>query len=214
MTILKFVLPRAARVVFVVEQVSPVCEVAERFAVDGHPGVNRIRFPRPTSRLQLGPGTYRITARTGAGRIIRRVTIVVVSGGVPTREQIASARASNVCGAGAGAAAASGSTGASNTSNLSSSPQRSSTPANGPSGRPNAHSGAVLAASIEKAARAIRPLIVALLAVAIVLLGIASLPPVALPASRANEVIARHRVEIAGLGAAACVAVLVAFLLG
>ena len=51
-------------------------------------------------------------------------------------------------------------------------------------------------------------------AAAAVLLGLASLPPVALPASRANEVIARHRVEIAGLGAAAFVGVVVAFLLG
>jgi hypothetical protein len=214
MTTLKFVLPRAARVVFVVEQVSPVCKVADRFAVDGHPGVNRIRFPRPASRLQLEPGTYRITARTRAGRVIRRVTIVVVDAGVPTRGQIAAARASNVCSSGAGTAATSGSAGASKSSNLSSSSQRSFAPANGPSARPGAHSGAVLAASIEKAARAIRPVIVALLAVAIVLLGIASLPPVALPASRANEVIARHRVEIAGLGAAAFVAVVVAFLLG
>jgi len=214
MTTLKFVLPHAARVVFVIEQVSPVCEVADRFTVHAHAGLNRIRFPRPASRLQPDPGTYRMTARTRAGRVIRRATIVVVNGGVPTREQIAAARASNVCSAGTGPAAANSSAGASNTSNLSSSSQRSSIPANGPSARPNAHSGAVLAASIEKAARAIRPLIVALLAVAIVLLGIASLPPMALPASRANEVIARHRVEIAGLGAAACVAVAVAFLLG
>jgi hypothetical protein len=214
MTTLKFVLPRAARVLLVIEEVSPVCKVADRFAVDGHAGVNRIRFPRPASRLQLDPGTYRITARTRAGQVIRRATIVVVNGGVPTREQIASARAANVCSARGGGGAASGSTGASNTSNLSSSPQRSLTPASGPSARPDTHSGAVLAASIERAARAIRPLIVALLAVAIVFLGIASLPPMALPASRANEVIARHRVEIAGLGAAACVGVVVAFLLG
>jgi len=213
-TTLKFVLPHAARVVFVIEQVSPVCKVADHFAINGHAGLNRIRFPRPASRLQLDPGTYRITARTRAGRVIRRATIVVVDHGVPTREQIAAARVSNVCGTAGAGALASGSTGASNTSNLASSPQRPFAPAGGSSAGQSAHSGAVLAASIEKAARAIRPLIVALLGVAIVLLEIASVPPVALPASRANEVIARHRVEIAGLGAAAFVAVVVAFFLG
>jgi hypothetical protein len=46
------------------------------------------------------------------------------------------------------------------------------------------------------------------------LLGVASLPRVALPESRANQALARHRVGIAGLGAAAFVAVVIAFLLG
>jgi hypothetical protein len=212
-TTLTFVLPSAARVLFVVKQVSPLCKIADRFAVYGHAGLNRIRFPRPASRPQLEPGTYRITARTLAGRVVRRITIVVVDRGAPTREQIAAARASNVCGAaGRLAAAASGSTGASNTSSLSSSQQRSFTPAQLPG--QNTHSGAVLAASAERAARAIRPVIVALLAIAIVLLAIASLRPVAHSDSRANEVIGRHRVEIAGLGAAAFVAVLIALVLG
>jgi hypothetical protein len=199
-------------VVFVVKQVSPVCKIAAHFVVYGHAGLNRIRFPGRASRLQLEPGTYRITARTRAGRVVRRVTIIVVEAGVPTRDQIAAARALNVCGAaGRFAAAASGSTGASNTSN---GPFPAHPSASGPSTGRNTHSGAVLAASVQKAARAIRPVLVALLLVAIVLLGIASLPPVAFPDSRANEVLARHRVEIAGLGAAAFVAVVVAFILG
>jgi len=46
------------------------------------------------------------------------------------------------------------------------------------------------------------------------LLGIAALPRLVLPDSRANELLAEHRAEIAGLGAAAFVAVVVAFLLG
>jgi hypothetical protein len=85
--------------------------------------------------------------------------------------------------------------------------------ANGPSGGIR-HSGAVLASSIEKAARAVRPVLVALLALSIVLLAIASLPRLAVPESRANELLARHRMEIAGLGTAALVAVVIAFLLG
>src|SRR5712691_1018018 len=206
-TTLTFMLPRAARVVFVVKQVSPVCRVAARFAVNGHAGRNRVRFPRRASNLKLDPGTYRITARTRAGRIVQRVTIVVVDGGVPTRAQIIAARAANVCTAAERlAAAASGSTGASNI------PAAGQPSASGPSGGIR-HSGAVLASSVEKAVRAVRPVLVALLALSIVLLAIASLPRLAVPESRANELLARHRMEIAGLAAAAFVAVVIAFLL-
>jgi hypothetical protein len=72
----------------------------------------------------------------------------------------------------------------------------------------------VLASSVEKTARAIRPLLVALLALAILLLGLASLPREAVPEPRMHFLLARHRVELAGLGAAALVAVALAFLLG
>jgi hypothetical protein len=209
-------------VVFVVKQVSPACKVAGHFAVNGHAGRNRIRFPGSASNLQLDPGTYRITARTRAGQVVQRVTIVVVEGGAPTRDQIIAARASNVCTpAGRLAAAASGPTGASNTSSISSAPPEAQGPlspeqpsASGPSAGRNSHSGAVLAASVEKAARTVRPALIALLALAIVLLGVASLPRPALVDSRANELLARHRLEIVGLGTAAFVAVVITFLLG
>ncbi|MDQ2967278.1 MAG: hypothetical protein M3R37_03045 [Actinomycetota bacterium] len=215
-------LPRAARVVFVVKQVSPVCRIAGHFAVKGHAGRNQIRFPGRESNLQLDPGTYRITARSRAGQVVQRVTIVVVEGGAPTRDQIVAARASNVCTpAGRLAAAAGGATGASNTSNVASSPHEtqgslsSGQPsASGPSAGGNGQSGAVLASSVEKAARVVRPVLVALLALAILLLGVASLPRPALVDSRANELLARHRPEIAGLGTAAFVAVVIAFVLG
>jgi uncharacterized membrane protein YvlD (DUF360 family) len=72
----------------------------------------------------------------------------------------------------------------------------------------------VLASTVEKAARAVRPVLVALLALSILLLGIAALPRTAVPEPRLNDLLVRHRVEIAGFGAAALVAVAVAFLLG
>jgi hypothetical protein len=78
---------------------------------------------------------------------------------------------------------------------------------------PNLHSG-VLASSVERTARVIRPVLVALLAFAILLLGVASLPGEAVPEARMHDLLARHRVELAGLGAATLVAVAVAFLLG
>jgi hypothetical protein len=206
---LTFVLPHAARVVFVVKQLSPVCRIAARFAVNAHAGRNRIRFPGRRSKLRLDPGTYRITARTHAGQVVQRVTIVVVKAGAPTRDQIIAARAANVC----VPSAASGSTGASNTS----SPQGPLTPgqpaASGPVGAGNTHPGGVLGSTVATAARAVQPFLVALLALAIFLLTVASLPRPALSDSRANQILARHRMEIAGLGAAVFGAVLIALLL-
>jgi hypothetical protein len=202
-------------VVFTVRQVSPVCRTAERFTVKGHAGRNSVRVPGAASGAQLDPGTYRISARTRAGKLIRRVTIVVVDGEqAPSRDELAAARASNVCAAATSFAAADVSTGASNQP-----VQRALTPgttrsASGPDSGTSSHSGAVLGTTVEKAARAIRPLLVALLALAILLLGVASLPRMAMPEARTGDLLARHRVEIAGLGAAAFVAVVIAFLLG
>jgi hypothetical protein len=209
-TTLTFVLPRAARVVFVVKQLSPICRIAGRFAVNGRAGRNRIRFPSRGSKLKLDPGTYRITARTRAGQVIQRLTIVVVEGGTPTRDQIIAARAANVCSIAAG----SDSTGASNTSNVSSSPQDVQRPLI--PGKPSASgpSEAVLASTVERAARAVRPVVVALLVLAIVLLAAASLPRPALVDSRANELLTRHRTGIAALGTASFVAVVIVLLLG
>jgi hypothetical protein len=61
--------------------------------------------------------------------------------------------------------------------------------------------------SVEKSARAVRPALVALLGAAIVLLGLASLPKVAMIDPRFNDLLARHRTEIAAFGAAALVTV-------
>jgi hypothetical protein len=214
-TTLTFTLDRAATVVFTVRQVSPVCRIAERFTVEGHAGRNRVRVPGAASGAPLDPGTYRISARAGTGELIRRVTIVVVDGGrAPSRDELAAARTSNVCAAATSFAAADVSTGASNQP-----VQRALTPgttrsASGPDSGTNSHSGAVLGTTVEKAARAIRPLLVALLALAILLLGVASLPRMAMPEARTGDLLARHRMEIAGLGAAAFVAVVIAFLVG
>ena len=210
-TTLTFVLARNARVVLVVKQVSPTCRIAGRFAVQGHAGLNRVRFPGRAKHLQLGAGTYRISARTPGGRLLRRVTIVVVEGGTPSSSELSSARAANVCTSVSSlSSAAAGSTGASNTSLSVGHPSASGAPAQGT----NTHSGAVLGSTVAKAARAIQPLLVALLALAILLLGLASLPRMALIESRTSDLLVRHRIEIASLGAAAFVAVVVGFLLG
>jgi hypothetical protein len=213
-TILTFVLPRAGRVVFTVRQVAPVCRIAERFVVRGHRGVNRIRFPRPTSRLELAAGTYRISAHAFRGRFVRRMTLVVVGAGKPTPLQIAAARSADVCAPAPAFRAPT--TGGPSSGELAGQPsaQVSTRTPEPQTAGPSLHAGGVLGASVERTARAIRPLLVGLLALAIVLLGIASLPRVATPESRAGDLLATHRSEIAGLGAAALVAVVITFLVG
>lgn len=212
---LTFVLPRATRVIFTVTQVSPVCQVVGRFAVKGHAGLNRVRFAGRIGPKPLEAGTYKITARTLGGRSLDRVTLVVVDGGPPSRSQLTAARASNVCPATRSSASPTGSIGAFDTGLFSTPGSRTGQPsASGPSRAPDVPSGGVLASAVEQTARAIRPALVALLAAAIILLGLASLPRFAVVDPRLNDLLARHRVEIASVGTAALVGVGIALLLG
>jgi hypothetical protein len=201
-------------VFFTVSQVSPVCRTAGHFSYRGHAGLNRVRFNGRVGGRALSPGTYRISARTRAGRTVPHMTLVVVDAGVPTRAQLAAARSANVC------PATAGSTGASNTGELARGAylQRSLQPkgqlsAVQAANSSNSHSG-VLAASFEKAAEALQPLTIALLALATLLLTVASLPRAAVPSPRFHDVLARHRLDLAGVGAVALAAVVIVFLLG
>ena len=201
---------------FTVNQVAPVCRGVGRFSVAGHAGLNRVRFSGRVQGKPLEAGTYRLSARTHAGRLVRRVTLVVVDGPAPTRAELAAARSANVCGASSdttsptlGSTTAPGLTAFAKAEGV-----QQEASASGTSEGSNAHSGAVLGATVEKAARAVQPLLLALLGLSILLLGVASLPRAAVPEPRVNELLAQHRLEIASLGAAALVAVAVAFLLG
>jgi len=219
-TTFTFVLQRSGRVVFTVNQVSPACVGIGRFTLAGHAGLNRVRFAGVVHGRRLVPGTYRISIRTASGLVARRVTLVVVAGSAPSGAELRALRSANTCTGGGGPAAGPGSTPATSAGMTALATQRVSplpaasqqTAAEGlaPHG-PNLHSG-VLASSVEKTARVIRPLLVALFALAILLLGVASLPSEAVPEARMHDLLARHRVELAGLGAAALVAVAVAFL--
>ena len=191
---------------FVIQQVAPSCRTVEQFTVRGRAGRNRIRFPAPASRLRLVPGTYRISAHTSGGLLVRRVTIVVVDHGTPSRDEIAAARAANVCPAASSIGGAGTSSGVSNASSLAGS---SPSPLQD---RAKPHPGAVLGASLARAARAIEPLLVGLLGLAIALLGIAALPRVATNGSPANAFLVRYRIAIAGLGATALTAAVIVLL--
>jgi hypothetical protein len=91
-----FVLTRPALVELVVFQVAPECRRIGRFRVRGHPGLNRVPFRGRVDRRQLGPGTYRISARLLPGRRAVLDTRVVVVTRANKREIVA-ARRENAC---------------------------------------------------------------------------------------------------------------------
>ena len=179
-------LPSAARVVFTVRQVSPVCRVAARFVVRGHRGVNRIRSLgrragscSPLALPHHGPR---------ASRPVRQRVTVVVVGWDASSAQLAAARSANVCPSESTAIRA-GSTGLAASGDVAGTLTQGGPGSLKPqSAGPNLNPGGVLGSSVEETARAIRPLLVGLLVFAILLLGIASLPRVATPESRASDI--------------------------
>lgn len=196
------------------KQVSPACVGIGHFTVTAHAGLNHVRFAGHVHGHRLAPGTYRISIRTAAGHVVRRVSLVVVDGPAPSTDELQSLRLANTCVGG----------GASSTTTTATTPAASSGVATPPGAsqqgaaqglaprEPTLHG--ILGSSVARTARAIEPLLVALLALSILLLGVASLPREAVPGPRMHDLLARHRVEVAGLGAAALVAVALALLLG
>jgi hypothetical protein len=208
-----FVLPRRQRVIFTVTQVAPLCRAVGRFSVAGHAGLNRVRFAGRVHRRLLPAGTYRILVRTASGRVLRQVTLVVVAGGAPSRAELQAARAANVCPVSAGPASATSLSGLAPWPPPAAAIQQPSVQTGGvatPS--PNVHSG-VLGSTAEKAAQVIRrPYLIVLLALAIVLLGAASVPDVVVPDPKVGHLLSRHRLELASLGTAILVGVAIALL--
>jgi hypothetical protein len=162
----------------------------------------------------LAAGTYRISIRTAAGHVVRRVTLVVIDGPAPSTAELQSLRLANTCfGSGVAPTTTSAAMPAAAPDATTPPAPSHSAAAQGLAPRaPNLHG--ILGSSVAKAARAIEPLLVALLGLAILLLAVASLPREAVPDARLHDLLARHRVEVAALGATALVAVALALLLG
>lgn len=200
-----FVLGRATRVYFQVSQVSPGCHLVGRFSVRGYKGVNRVPFYGRVGRKNLKPGTYRVSAHTGTGTGLARLTLVVFAGPAQSLPALRQAQAANVCTAVQAL-----------TSILGGGESDSATPSSGAAATPSvvptprhpspSASGGVLGADIADAARSASPFLIALLGAAILLLGTASLPQPAVPGGPVGDGLARHRGVIAGLGVAALVA--------
>ena len=195
---------------FVVIEIAPDCRRIGRFQVAGQPGVNRVRFRGHIGRGVLGPGTYRIVARTlPRGRAVVDTKLVVVAR--PAREEIASARSANVCGTKptGRSASATASTPAKPGTATQSKVQKTAQAS-------RAHG--VLGARFTKKAivdaiKGIPPWLFALLVLAIALLAVAALPLRATPTRRGASALAHHRRIVALVGSAVLVAVTVAYTL-
>jgi len=68
---LRFVLSRAARVRFLVIGPAPSCQVAGRFVLSGHRGLNKVVFRGRLRGRLLAPGTYTIVPQPAAGPVRR-----------------------------------------------------------------------------------------------------------------------------------------------
>jgi hypothetical protein len=210
--VIRFIAPSAARAFVTVKQLFPSCAPVGHFSVRTHAGVNNVRFAGRVHGRKLQPGTYRFTVRARSGRLLRRMILVVVKGPKPTGRALAALRSANACTA---------ETEGSGFSSTASAAVTAQTPETGQPAEAgvlpaahgaNLHSG-VLASAAEKTARALEPLLIALLVASILLFGVASLPREAVPGPRLHDALAQHRLELAGLGAAALVAAVLAFLL-
>lgn len=201
-----------------------MCRTVGQFAVNARKGVNRVRFTGRVGKRKLVPGTYYLEARTASGHVVQRVTVVVVDGVAPSRRRLEALQAANVCPATTLARAGTFSTspfftggafdiGAAAAPDNASRSLAPDTQSSG-LGAGSSSTGRVLASAVESTARAIRPALVALLAVAILLLGLASLPQAAFPDTRFNYALAHHRPQLAALGAAAFLAVVISLLIG
>lgn len=202
-TTLTFRLAQGGRVVFTVMQVSPVCRLAGTFTVRGHPGLNKVPFKGRLRGRQLPSGTYRISARTRGGTVLR-VTVVIVESGAPSPTELETAKRSNVCGARAALAS-------SLLSGVPAGPAPERAKKTATTSGSN-HTGGVASASSTHSSpfsparvseKVTDPLVIAVLAAAILLLGLAALPGAAIPDPRLSEALAQYRLEIATAGATA-----------
>jgi hypothetical protein len=209
-TTMIFVLKKPALVEFVVFQVAPECRRIGRFRVAGRAGVNRVRFRRRIGRRLLGPGTYRIRARTlPRGRALVDTALVVFAH--PQPQGIASARNADAC--------RSRPRGQSTSSTASTPGEPSATaasPGRSKTEKPSRAHGVLGARFAERGVDAVKSIplwLFALLGLAITLLAVAALPLRATPTRGAGMALAYHRGMVALGGAALLVAVTVAYAL-
>jgi hypothetical protein len=212
-TTIVFRLTRAAVVRFTVVRVFPTCERVGAFHVRAHAGVNKVRFRGRLHRRPLSEGTYRLLVRARGSQTDAAVLHIVVLEGPPLRRaELRAARNANVCGTastadGEGAETARGTF----------APGGTATPKSSPSSRDRAEAP-VLGAAARAGRRAkslgehfakavqdstpIHPLVWVALALSILLLALAAVPPAAFESARA-EALAYKRFEIALAGTAA-----------
>jgi hypothetical protein len=174
-----------------------------------------VRFNGKVRGRRLSPGTYRVVARTPGGARVLRVTIVIVSGGAPSSSELHTARQSNVCAPTLAARPIATASGFSAISRTLHGPKKSSIVRNQNPSRtgPQGHRSAAPFSPQRVSQNATNPFVVAAFGLAVILLGLAALPQRAVPDPRLNDMLVRHRFEVALAGAGALAAALLALAL-
>jgi hypothetical protein len=224
---LTFWLSRAATVVVRVDQLAPECRYAGKFLVRARPGRNVVRFRGRLRGRPLEPGTYRLVAHPRAARErLVRTTLVVLDRPPGGAAEIRAARARNTCPSGRSPSQIA----------LSASPASKAGKDAGMRARPVASKGVAGAAAalprgglldvdgliggpltsaadtVREAARKVPPALFAIVALAVLLLAIASMPQIGGP-SRAGAMLVHKRASIATAGGAALMMAIAAYLL-
>ena len=212
---LRLVLSRPARVRFLVVGPAPSCQVAGRFVLAGHQGLNKVAFRGRVRGKLLGPGIYTIVPQPAAGspRLAKTVAVAIDAHGIrPTapvrwRNCDAAAAATGPT-VGAGHGVPTGGlrfSGVAGEAMAATKRQRATEP----------HPAPVFAwlPSIPKSSQ-LSALLLTLLAVAMLLLSIASAEPGHTLRFRTVRVIARHQAQVGWLGGALLVSAILLFLLG
>ena len=212
---LRLVLSWPARVRFLVIGPAPSCEVAGRFVLAGHRGLNKVAFRGRVHGKLLGPGTYTIVPQPAAGsrRLPKAVAVAIDARGIrpaaPVRWRncyTAAAAASSALTAGnalpASALRASGSAAAEAIEPAKRDRTAEKHRATGFGWLPTVPESPQLSA-----------LLFTLLAVSIVLLSLASVEPGQTLRFRTVRTIARHQSQIGWLGGALLVSAILLFLL-
>jgi hypothetical protein len=212
----RFRVAHALRLRVFVRQVAPVCRRIGAYSFTAERGTNAVRLPRRIGRHRLGAGTYVLTGKHGSRRVfraraqvVRGRTLVVHRGG-----PVAACQSPTLLLATTGAAAGTATTekptpdreGRGVKSARESSPYV-------PSQHVPRHSPLIRTIGLENAPDALRPLLLALLALSIGLLAAAALPQNALPAGPVAAFVAHRRgyIVAAGIWLLAVVAVVTTF---
>jgi hypothetical protein len=199
---ISFLLSEPGTVVFRVEEISPHCRYVGRFLVRGRSGRNVVRFRGRLRGRALPPGTYRVTAWV-RGQTARQIkTTVVVFARPAGRAEIASARLRNACEGALESTGIHGPMGGVAGARASLAPTKRR-PAHGPLG--------AAFSTLRSAADAVPAVFFAFAALAMLLLGVASMPQ-PLGTSRAGALLVHHRGTIALAGVGVLITGLLAFI--
>ena len=197
---------RGGAIKFSVRQVAPVCRRVGSFTIRVHPGTNRLRFSGSVRGHRLRAGTYVIRARRGKATIYRKILVVGES-----------SPAANTCAGGGytpfgGGAAVGGDSTASGGSTSGAKDDHARSNAEKAVSEPRASGvlGAQASKVLPASGKAQLGLLI-VLAAAIFLLGLGTLPVEVIPHPAAAAFIARRRAVVAAGGLAALAAFLVAY---